>query len=45
MDIKFNILEEKDFHEGHKIICDAVNYLLSRNIRQWTKPLPIEVYR
>ena len=43
--LQFRKLRDSEFDQAHVIICEAVEWLLSRNIRQWTVPLPRHIYR
>ena len=42
--IQFRKLHADEFDKAYSIICEAVDWLLSKNIRQWTVPLPRHVY-
>ena len=42
--LEFRKLCDSEFDQAYAIICDAVVWLLSKNIRQWTVPLPREVF-
>ncbi len=43
--LQFRKLRNSEFDQAHGIICEAVEWLLSKNIRQWTVPLPRHIYR
>ena len=43
--LQFRKLRDREFDQAHGIISDAVDWLLSKNIRQWTVPLPRHIYR
>ncbi len=43
--LQFRKLRNSEFDQAHGIICEAVEWLLSKNIRQWTLPLPRHIYR
>jgi RimJ/RimL family protein N-acetyltransferase len=44
MNIEFRGLRDDELDAAYGIICDAVDWLLSKNIRQWTVPLPRREY-
>ena len=43
--LKFRKVCDSEFDQAYSIICDAVDWLLSKNIRQWTVPLPRKIFR
>ena len=44
MNTEFRQLADDELDAAYEIICAAVDWLLSRNIRQWTAPLPRHIY-
>ena len=42
--LEFRKLCDSEFDQAYAIICDAVDWLSSKNIRQWTVPLPRKVF-
>ena len=44
-DEAFRPLHDHEMPQGHAILCAAFHWLISRNIRQWTAPLPMRVYQ
>ena len=42
--IQFRKLQHEECDRAYGIICGTVDWLLSKNIRQWTVPLPRHIY-
>ena len=43
-DMAFRPLTAAEEDAGHQIICETVDWLRTKGIDQWRKPLPREVY-
>ena len=41
----FRILFHSELEDGYKILCDASEWLNSKGIKQWIRPLPKEIYK
>ncbi|MHA1728021.1 MAG: GNAT family N-acetyltransferase [Promethearchaeota archaeon] len=41
----FRKIEDDEFDKAYLIICEIVEWLHSKNIKQWTDPIPISKYK
>ena len=41
----FRVLLPSELEDGYKILCEASEWLNSKGIRQWIRPLPKEIYK
>lgn len=41
----FRALNPSELEDGYKILCEVSDWLNSKGIRQWIKPLPKEIYQ
>jgi ribosomal protein S18 acetylase RimI-like enzyme len=45
MMLRFTRIEESEFDQMYKIICDATGWLNEKGIRQWDRPIPEGIMR
>jgi hypothetical protein len=44
-DVAFRLLRDHELQRGHAILCEAFQWLMHHNIKQWTAPTPMGVYQ
>ena|SRR6266446_3377020 len=44
-DVAFRPLRDHELQRGHAILCEAFQWLMHHNIKQWTAPTPMGVYQ